>query len=416
MKYYFWILALTLSASIACTERPVYTTDLSGKAKPANDDDSKPDPDEDDINKKDDDIVKDDDDIIKKDDPTDDVIVKDPVEEPKKDEPKKEEPKKEPVLRKSPNEAANRDGNLPDITGYPDFNNGQVRAQYLLSRAAGVPQGKMTRDIKFSSVGSKYFDGRSDKLSGDKRGDFERNVSVYTPPNYNGTDELPFMVVGDSYGMDLFQVVAENLIAQKRLPPMAFVFISPGVIGGHGDGPGSERSFEYDSCSDRFANYVDNEILPELEKKVKIKFTKNPAGRGAAGISSSGAMAFTMAWFKNDSYQRVLTYSGTFVNRITSEGFDKGAYDYHSGKKVIKNSPKKNLRVVLQVGERDNNFTPDVTNNWITANPAMADVFKEKGVPYRYVFAKDAVHVDGRVVNLKIAEDLEWLWLDYPIP
>ena len=64
-----------------------------------------------------------------------------------------------------------------------------------------------------------------------------------------------------------------------------------------------------------YAEYIETEVLPRVEKNCKVKLTKDPDGRAAMGNSSGGSAALIMAWFRNDLYHRVLTTSGTFVNQ-----------------------------------------------------------------------------------------------------
>jgi hypothetical protein len=49
------------------------------------------------------------------------------------------------------------------------------------------------------------------------------------------------------------------------------------------------------------------------------------------------------------------------------------------------------------------------------ANRRMAAVLKAKGYNYRFVFAKDAGHVDRKVVGETLPEALLWLWQGYPL-
>ena len=47
------------------------------------------------------------------------------------------------------------------------------------------------------------------------------------------------------------------------------------------------------------------------------------------GGSSGGSVSFGMAWFHNDLYHRVLTYSGTYVNQQspTDPNLPHGAFE-----------------------------------------------------------------------------------------
>jgi enterochelin esterase-like enzyme len=110
------------------------------------------------------------------------------------------------------------------------------------------------------------------------------------------------------------------MIADRRLPVMAAVMVA--------NGPGPERSLEYDTVSPVFADFVETEILPRVEKETGITLTKDPDGRMTYGGSSGGAMALTMAWFRNERYHRVLSYSGTFVDLREGPGAPHAAYEY----------------------------------------------------------------------------------------
>jgi enterochelin esterase-like enzyme len=124
-----------------------------------------------------------------------------------------------------------------------------------------------------------------------------------------------------------------------------------------------------------------------------------------------------MAWFHPELYHRVLSYSGTFVDQQSPKNpqTPHGAWEYHEH--LIPASERKPIRVYLEVGENDNNFTKDTTgrHNWIAANQHMAEVLKAKGYHYRFEFAQGAKHVDGRVVNQTLPEALLWLWRGYPV-
>ena len=80
-------------------------------------------------------------------------------------------------------------------------------------------------------------------------------------------------------------------------------------------------------------------------------------------------------------------------------------------------SPRKPLRVWLEVGENDNGSHRDEASlhNWVLANQRMAAALKAKGYPCRFVFAQGAGHVDRRVVRQTLPAALEWLWQGYPI-
>ena len=185
---------------------------------------------------------------------------------------------------------------------------------------------------------------------------------------------------------------------------------------GGSDAQGSQRGLEYDTISDRYYRWVETELLPAVTKNYGITFTKDPEGRGAMGGSSGAICAWTMAWFHPESYRKILSYSGTFVNQASPEDpkTPRGGWEYHA--KLIPNSPKKPIRMWMHVSAQDNHFDdPDSTwHNWPRANNLMAAALKKKGYDHKYVWSEESRHVDPRVVMQTLPSALEWLWRDYP--
>src|SRR5205085_5426573 len=97
-----------------------------------------------------------------------------------------------------------------------------------------------------------------------------------------------------------------------ELPVIVGVFINPGVIQKPGETPIRNRSFEYDTLSDAYARFLRDEILPEVEKTVKLR--SDPASRAICGRSSGGICAFTVAWEMPHQFAKVLSAVGSFTN------------------------------------------------------------------------------------------------------
>jgi enterochelin esterase family protein len=240
---------------------------------------------------------------------------------------------------------------------------------------------------------------------------YERRVAVYVPSQYVPGNPAPFIVGADGPDRVLFTVL-DNLIAQKRVP----VMIAISIANGSGDAQGSQRGLEYDTLSPTYAEFVETEVLPRVESQYGVTLTRDPNGRAAMGNSSGAAVSFTMAWYRNDLYHRVLSYSGTYVNQQWPWNPDTpgGAWEYH--RTLIPNSPKKDIRIWMQVGDRDllnPNVMRDDMHDWVLANERMARVLAEKGYDYQYVFTQNAAHSDRAVKLQTLPAALEWLWKDY---
>src|SRR5260370_3728477 len=107
---------------------------------------------------------------------------------------------------------------------------------------------------------------------------------------------------------DFVPTVFDNLIADRSMPVTVGVFINPGTV----EGGRANRSFEYDTLSDQYARFLLEEILPEVEKTVKLRH--DGAGRAIAGSSSGGICAFTAAWEPPNAFSKVLARGGSFPN------------------------------------------------------------------------------------------------------
>src|SRR5438128_3617075 len=177
---------------------------------------------------------------------------------------------------------------------------------------------------------------------------YTRRLAVYVPKQYVPGAAAPFIVGADGPDPSLFTAL-DNLIAQKRVPAMIAISIG----NGSGDAQGSERGLEYDTMSGLYAEFVEKEVLPLVEKQYNVKLTKDPDGRATMGGSSGGSAAMAMAWYRTDLYRRVLSYSGTFVYQQWPYNPETphGAWNFHET--LIPNSPKKPLRIWMHVSDRD---------------------------------------------------------------
>jgi len=297
-----------------------------------------------------------------------------------------------------------------------------------LNVVEGVPQGKVEQ-FTMSSADSRFYPGIARDVFGTVDPNnpktlvvethaqpWERAITVYVPAQYKHGKKAPFIVTHDGPKLgspDLtLPHVLDNLIAQKRVPAMIAVMIQ----NGGGDAQGSERGLEYDTMSGKFAEFIEKEVLPKVEKNYGVKLTHDPAGRAVMGCSSGAAAALSMAWYHPEWYRRVLSYSGTYVNQQWpfNPATPGGAWEYHTS--IIPNSPPKPIRIWMHVGDRDL-FNPNVMrddmHDWVAANHRMAAALKDKGYQYQYVFALDSGHCDRKVREHTLPQALEWLWKGY---
>jgi enterochelin esterase family protein len=240
---------------------------------------------------------------------------------------------------------------------------------------------------------------------------YTRKLSVYVPTEYVRGTTVPFIVGADGPDALLFTTL-DNMIAEKKLP----VMIGISIGNGSGDAQGSERGLEYDTMSGRYADFVETEVLPLVEKECSVKLTSDPDGRATMGGSSGGSCALIMAWYHPERWHRVLTYSGTYVNQQwpSNPETPHGAWEFHEH--LIATNAVKPIRLWMEVGDRDllnpNNMR-DGFHDWVEANENMAKVLAAKGYHYQFIFSRNCGHTERSTKQQTLPEALEWLWAGY---
>jgi enterochelin esterase family protein len=292
----------------------------------------------------------------------------------------------------------------------------------------GNPKGK-SFEFSMPLAESKIFRGDDSTLEPEKKKvQKERKIYVYVPAAYQDGTKAPILVIHDGPGqLNLVRHALDNLTISKDPNRKLPAFIAIAVQNGGSDGKNSERGLEYDTMSDRLARFIHGEVLPAVLNNAEIKaaypklaLTENPWGRAVIGCSSGGAAALTMGWFRPDLFRRVIAYSGTFVDQQDDDAaeeakFPLGAWEYHSGMKLIENTEKKPLRIFTHVSENDlRPKDPEETHhNWVMAGERTAAALDAKGYNHRFVFSLGTGHCDRRVFDQTLADTLVWIWRGY---
>jgi enterochelin esterase-like enzyme len=248
-----------------------------------------------------------------------------------------------------------------------------------------VPKGKLTQQSKWES---RIFAGTT------------RDWWVYVPAQSKAEELACVMVFQDGGGYkDFVPTVFDNLIAKKEMPPTVGIFLNPGTFA---DGR-SNRSFEYDTLSDQYARFLLEEILPEVEKTVRLRH--DPESRAIAGISSGGICSWTVAWERPEEFRKVLSWVGSFTNIASGPSRREGGHNYEA---LIRKTPRKPIRAFLQDGAHD---LDNANGNWPLANQQMAKALAFAGYDYRFVFGQ-GFHSNkhGRAI---LPDSLRWLWRDH---
>lgn len=292
----------------------------------------------------------------------------------------------------------------------------------------GNPKGKHF-EFSLRLADSRIFQGNDTTLDlARKAVRTERKIHVYVPAAYRDGTKAPVLVTHDGPSqLNLVRHALDNLTLSQDPDRQLPAFIVIAVENGGNDGKDSQRGLEYDTMSDRFARFINDEVFPAVLSHPQIRaaypniaITDNPWGRATMGCSSGGAAALTMGWFRPDLFRRIIAYSGTFVDQQDDDApeealFPYGAWEYHSSMKLIQNSPTKPLRIFTHVSENDLRAKdPESTqHNWVMAGKRTDAALKAKGYHQRFVFSQATGHCDGKVFQKTLADTLVWVWRGY---
>lgn len=259
-------------------------------------------------------------------------------------------------------------------------------------KQAGVPEGVITQ-YKFKD--SKIFPGT------------ERDYWIYVPAQYKKETPAALMVFQDGRNFSnekrpsKMPIVFDNLIHSKEMPVTIAVCINPGVVPVVKEGaqPRYNRSYEYDGMGADYAKFLNEEILPEVEKNYNI--SQDPNARGISGSSSGAIAAFNAAWYGEDTFRRVYTIVGTFVGLRGGDGLPT----------LIRKLEPKPIRIFLQDGSNDNNL---YGGSWWDMNRAMVGSFKFSGYEMDYEWGEGGHNQKHGAAIFPKA--MRYIWKDYPKP
>jgi enterochelin esterase-like enzyme len=279
------------------------------------------------------------------------------------------------------------------VDGKPNGNRGDVAGYNSGSYPqAGVPKGQVSEK---HTLTSKIYDG------------MKADFWFYAAPGIDANVPAPVMIWqdgqnaarGDLGPLRLF-TVTENLVAQKRIPPMVHIMIAPGTAT---DGK-AMRSVEYDTVSDKYDHFLLEEVLPEVEKVYKLRH--DGYSRAIAGESSGGICSLNAAWWMPDQFARVHSAIGSFTSiqwhpELKQDGGNLFPF-------MVRKLPKRNIRMWMSDGSDD---LENDHGSWPLQNIELANSLKRREYDFHFRFGV-ATH-DSAQAALDLPESLAWLWRGY---
>jgi enterochelin esterase family protein len=164
--------------------------------------------------------------------------------------------------------------------------------------------------------------------------DGERDIYLYKPPT---NAPVPLLIVYDGY--DYLQrgklaTIVDNLIADKRMRPIAVAFLQNGK---------SRRNVEY-FCSDATISWVDREVLPLAREHLRlINLNEHPGEYGVLGASAGGLMSMYTGLRMSEIFGKVLCQSSVF----SLDGRDFAVID------LVRYNHARDIKIWMDVGALD---------------------------------------------------------------
>ena len=257
----------------------------------------------------------------------------------------------------------------------------------------GVPKGEV---LKFIFDHSTIFPGTW------------REYWVYIPAQYRPDQPACVYVNQDGIQWNA-PTVFDNLIYKKEMPVTIGVFVAPGRVmpdSGATALARFNRSFEYDGLGGAYAQFILNELLPEVEKQKTtdgraIRLSKNGNDRAIGGSSSGAICAFTAAWEYPNEFSRVFSAIGTYVGLRGGDRYPV----------LIRKYEPKPIRIFLQDGANDNN---SYGGDWWKANEMMERSFIFAGYEVNHIWGEGSHN--GKQGTAVFPEAMRWLWKNWPAP
>ena len=189
---------------------------------------------------------------------------------------------------------------------------------------------------------------------------------VYAPPGYDAKRSYPLLVCFDGDGYISNDevpgpTILDNLIADRRIPPMLAVFV--------GQSPPPARTPEL-ANNPAFLAYVADQLLPAV--RARWNATADPRQTVVCGASAGGLASAFFALRRPDVFGNVISQSAAL---------------WHDDEWLTKQyaaSPRLAVRFVVQVGVLERWATPNNGPSMLDTNRRLRAVLEHKGYELHY--------------------------------
>jgi len=228
--------------------------------------------------------------------------------------------------------------------------------QPWIVRQADIPLGRQTKERLKSQIENR-----------------EYRLNIYTPPGYEDDGERCWLMIAFDGGFGMMDIILDNLRSAGEIPPLV-------VVGVENGGPES-RQRDLD-CSDSFASFLANELVPWARAKYRVY--DDPAHTAVGGTSLGGKMAVYCGLRHSDVFGNVLSQSGSFLTapgEETPRALWSGESPGLLARRFVERPPLP-LALYIEVGR----YETTLPNSMLLETRRLRDVLQAKG--YRVTYSE----------------------------
>ena len=194
-----------------------------------------------------------------------------------------------------------------------------------------------------------------------------RKIKIYLPPGYDSLSHLPSIYIHDGFDaidFALMPTMLDNLIAEKKIPPVIAIFIPP-----------INRTDEYvGNHRNQFVKLLCNDFVPMIDKQYKTY--RSPHKRAMIGISNGGHIALYTVISRPDVFQNVGGQSSTitpWLRELTKQRADENTFSL-------------SMKIYLDCGRYDiKQENSDRENfDFLDLNRKYSDLLSSLRIPHYY--------------------------------
>ena len=205
----------------------------------------------------------------------------------------------------------------------------------------------------------------------------ERDIWIYTPPNYDAKAATPYSLIvafdGSDYRYTMpLPFILDTLLATKKAPAYVAVLVD--------DGGGPQRIADLGNAH-RMVDFLGRQLIPYVRAHWRVG--TDPHRVVITGSSAGGLGSAYVALERPDLFGNVLSQSGAFWRG--AEASNDAPYEWLTGH--VATMPKRDVRFYMDVGELEDHATLGGSGpNFLAANRRFRDALEAKG--YDVTFAE----------------------------